>query len=126
MKECVLSIIPGFLLKKMYKKGSLRETAEGIAFDIKNILGPGIITGINCITINENQYNSTVIKILTSGIAIIAEHVSDDNPVLVKLNQEGTLLLEGAKGLKEGLNKIIVDLISGEAGRIQITLTDTL
>ena len=117
-----MSIIPSFLLKKMYKKGSLRETAEGIAFDLKNILGPGIITGINCIIINEEQYKSPVIKILTSGMAIIAEHISDDNPILFRLNQEGTLLLEGAKGLKEGLNKIIVDLISGDVGRIQVTL----
>ena len=122
----IVSIVPGFLLKKMYKKGSLRETAEGIAFDLKNILGPGIITSINSISINDNQYKASVIKILTSGVAIIAEHISEDNPILFKLNQEGTLLLEGAKGLNEGINKIFLDLISGEVGRIQVTLTDTL
>ena len=87
-----MSIIPDFLLKRIYRKGSLRETAEGIAFDLKNILGPGIITGINYIIINDEVYQSPLIKIV----------------------------------LKEGINKIIVELISRDVGKVQVTLTDTV
>ena len=121
-----MSIIPDFLLKRVYKKGSLRATAEGIAFDLKNILGPGGIIGINFIKINDSIYDSKFIKIITSGISIIAEHINPDNPVCFKLNQEGTLLLRGAEGLKQGLNKIIVEIISRDVGTVQVILTDTI
>ena len=120
-----MSLIPDFLIKRVYKKGSLRETAEGIAFDLKNLLGPGVVTGINFIKINDNVYNSSVIKLISSGMITIAEHISPENPLNFRLHQEGTLLLEGAKGLKEGLNKIILEVISRDAGKVQITLTDT-
>jgi len=121
-----LSIIPDFLLKRIYRKGSLRETAEGIAFDLKNILGPGIITGINFIIINDVVYQSPVIKIISSDFATIAEQINNENPLLVKLNQEITCLLDGAKGLQDGINKIIVELISRDVGKVQVTLTDTI
>lgn len=121
-----MTIIPNFLLKKIYRSGSLRETAEGIAFDLKNILGPGIITGISFIKINDMIYNSSVIKIITSGAATLAEHITPDTPLFFRLNQEGTCLLEGARGLQDGINKIIVELISRDIGKVQVTLTDTI
>lgn len=121
-----MSIIPDFLLKRIYRKGSLRETAEGIAFDLKNILGPGIITGINFVIINDQKYPSPFIKIVSSGAATIAEQITNEDPLLIKLNQEITCLLSDAKGLKEGINKIIVELISRDVGCVQVTLTDTI
>jgi hypothetical protein len=121
-----LSIIPDFLLKRIYRKGSLRETAQGIAFDLKNILGPGIITEINFVKINDEVYSSTVIKIISSTDSTTAEEINNENPLLIKLNQEITCLLDGAKGLQEGLNKIIVELVSRDVGRVQVTLTDTI
>lgn len=121
-----MSIIPDFLVKRAYRKGSLRETAEGIAFDLKNILGPGMINGISFIKINDNTYNSSVINVITSGMQTLAEQISPENPLSLRLNQEGTLLLKGAKGLKEGLNKIILEIISRDVGPVKVTLTDSI
>jgi len=126
-----LSIIPSFLLKKLYKKGSLRQIEEGIAFDLKNILGPGFITGINFVKINDMEYNSSVIKIIKSGVATLAEHVTHDSPLLIKLNEEITCILdtcisEPAAQLQQGINNIIVELISMDAGKVQVNLSDTL
>lgn len=121
-----MSIIPEFLIKRLYKKGSLKETADGISFELKNILGPGVISGINFVKINDQHFGAEAIKFLTSGIMASGTEVSPDNPVKFRLNQEGKLILEGAKGLKEGINKIIVEIMNPEAGNVQITLTDTV
>lgn len=121
-----MAVFPSFLVKKVYKKGSLKITSEGITFDLKNILGPATITGINSIKINENLYKSEVIKIITLGKSIVAEHITPDNPLLLRLNQEGTLLLEGADSLRQGINKIMVDLISKDIGQVSVTLTETI
>lgn len=120
-----MSRVPDFLLRRIYKKGSLRETTDGIAFELKNILGPGNITAINFIKINDNIYNSSVIKFMSANAQVLATHISSENPLLIKLNQEATCILEGAKGLQAGLNKIIIDIISQDIGPVQVTLTDT-
>lgn len=121
-----MSLIPNFLVRRIYRKGSLRETHDGIAFDLKNILGPGIITAINFIKINDEIYSSSVIKFISSNVNVLAEHISHEKPLAIKFNQEATCLLAGAKGLKEGLNQIIIDIISQEVGQVQVTLTDNL
>lgn len=121
-----MSIIPDFLMKRVYQKGSLRETTEGIMFELKNILGPGVITGIDYIKINEDVYKPDVIKFFTAGFSSIANQISPENPVSFRLGQEGTLLLEGAEGLKKGLNEIILNIISRDAGSVKVVLTDTV
>lgn len=121
-----MNILPGFLLKKVYKKGSLRETEDGVAFDLKNIIGPGIVTGINFIKINDETYNSSVIKIVNSGESLLAEQISADNPMIFKLNDEITCVINSCLALKEGLNNIIVELISKDVGKVSVALSDVV
>ena len=145
-----MTILPSFLLKKIYKKGSLRYIEEGIAFDLKNILAPGLITGINFVKINDTLYNSSVIQIIKSGVKTLAEQISLDNPLLVKFNEEITCIMKSglraeaegtasptcnavygeqpSSGLKlqEGINNIIVELTSYDVGKVQVNLSDTI
>ena len=121
-----MTIIPNFLLKKIYQKGSLRVTEEGIAFDLKNILGPGLITGINFVKINDKVYNSSVIGIIKSGVKTLAEKVSSDNPLLIKLNEEITCVLKSGSDLQKGINDIIVELISDDVGKVCVKLSDVV
>lgn len=123
-KEFVL-IIPEFLLRRIYRKGSLRMTDEGIEFDLKNMLGPGVISGISFIEINGKKYDAEAIKLMTSEVSTLASKISKDNPVVFRLHQEGTVLLEGARELKEGINKIILELVSREAGKVQVSLNES-
>lgn len=121
-----LTIIPAFLLKRIYKQGSLRHIDEGIAFDLKNILGPGLITGVSFVKINDTIYNSSVIQIIKSGVETIAEHISSENPLMIKLNEEVTCVMKSGAALKEGINNIIVELSSQGVGRVQVNLSDTV
>lgn len=119
-----MSIIPEFLMKRVYKKGSLKETEDGVCFDLKNVLGPGFISGFGSVTVNESTFESKTVKFLTQGVEISAETVTEENPIGFRLGQEGTLILKGAKCLKDGINQIIIELMNPEAGRVKLSLTD--
>jgi hydroxymethylglutaryl-CoA reductase (NADPH) len=121
-----LSFVPRALLRRLYRKGSLRKTPEGIAFDLKNILGPGILTGVNFIKLNDTTYQADKIKIDTNGKRIHTDRISPENPVLFTFGQKGTCLLLGREGLIEGKNNISFELLSREAGLIQVTVSDTI
>jgi len=119
-----MSIIPEFLMKRVYKKGSLKETEDGVCFDLKNVLGPGFISGFNCVKINDAVFGADKVKFLTQGTEIPAETVSEQNPIGFRLGQEGTLILQGAKCLKDGINQIIIELMNPEAGSVKLSLSD--
>lgn len=121
-----MPIVPKFLIKKLYQKGSLRTTDEGIAFDLKNIIGPGIIQKIICLRFNDQEFDPSCIKILTNGKTIAAEQISPESPVFFTFLQKSTCFLFGKPPLKEGKNKIVVELISREAGLIKVAVIDTL
>lgn len=119
-----MSIIPEFLIKRVYKKGSLKQTDDGVCFDLKNVLGPGFISGFCCVKINDVLFGAEKVKFLTQGTEIPAETVSEDNPISFRLGQEGTLILQGARCLKEGINQIIIELMNPEAGKVKLSLSD--
>jgi len=119
-----MSIIPEFLMKRVYKKGSLKQTEDGVCFELKNVLGPGFISGFCCVKINDATFESEQVKFVTQGVEISAEEVNEQNPIGFRLGQEGTLILKGAKCLKDGINQIIIELMNPEAGRVKLSLTD--
>lgn len=119
-----MSIIPEFLIKRVYKKGSLKQTDEGICFELKNVLGPGFISGFNFVMVNDSTFGADKVKFITQGSKISAETVSEENPIGFRLGQEGILILEGAKCLKDGINQIIIELMNPEAGKVKLSLSD--
>lgn len=119
-----MSIIPEFLIKRVYKKGSLKQTEEGVCFELKNVLGPGFISGFNFVQINDLMFGADKVKFITQGAEISATSVSEENPIGFRLGQEGTLILQGAKCLKEGINQIIIELMNPEAGKVKLSLSD--
>lgn len=120
-----MSIIPEFLIKRVYKKGSLKQTEDGICFELKNVLGPGFISGFNFVKINDDTFSADKVKFITQGTEIAAETVSEETPIGFRLGQEGTLLLQGAKCLKDGINQIIIELMNPEAGKVKLSLSDS-
>lgn len=119
-----MSIIPEFLIKRVYKKGSLKQTEDGVCFELKNVLGPGFISGFNFVKVNDATFGADKVKFITQGTEISAETVSEETPIGFRLGQEGTLLLQGAKCLKDGINQIIIELMNPEAGKVKLSLTD--
>lgn len=119
-----MSIIPEFLMKRVYKKGSLKEIEDGVCFELKNVLGPGFISGFDCVKFNDATFGPDKVKFVTQGAEISAETVTEENPIGFRLGQEGTLILKGAKCLKDGINQIIIELMNPEAGKVKLSLSD--
>jgi len=119
-----MAVVPDFLIKRVYKKGSLKQTDEGVEFQLKNVLGPGVISGLEFIKINGFTFGKDVIKFITQGAELLAQFVNEQNPIHFRLGQEGTMQLEKAECLHEGLNEIIIEFRNPEIGTMQITLTD--
>jgi hypothetical protein len=118
-----MSFIPKFLLKRVYVPGSLRETSEGIAFDLFNSIGPGILTQLNKIILNDSEFSPQQILLKIEDKIFKGHEISDKNPAIFFHNQKTTCILMGAK-LAKGFHTITVDLFSREAGKVIVSVED--
>ncbi|HEY9688095.1 MAG TPA: hypothetical protein V6C52_14065 [Coleofasciculaceae cyanobacterium] len=120
-----MTVIPNFILKRMYRAGSLRRLSDGVGFDIINNLGPGQISKINSITMNGQVYSPEQIVLLVNNEPIPAESITEDNPATFFLNQVITCEIRNAE-LEPGKYELKLDLVSKEAGKVTLTVQDQL
>lgn len=119
-----MAIVPEFLIKRLYKSGSLKKGENQITFVLKNVLGPGFISGFNYVKINDVTYTAEKVKFLTQGKELLGTDVSEENPVSFRLGQEGMFVLMGTDGIQEGRNRIEIEVMNPEAGKVGLTTED--
>ncbi|MBQ8168702.1 hypothetical protein IJZ97_04720 [bacterium] len=119
-------VVPEFLIRRVYKKGSLKKLENGASVELKNVLGPGFISGFNYVKINDVIYEAENVKFITAGKELTKDDVSEENPLAFRLGQEGTLIMSGKESVVTGVNKIVIEAMNPEAGKVQLTVDDTV
>jgi hypothetical protein len=118
-----MTIVPNFLLKKMYRAGSLKGTEHGFSFEMINCLGPGQLTGINGVSLNDLSFSAEHITFKNDDVLLPAVDISDENPASFFLNQITTVLIDCAP-VSGGEYTLKLDVVSREAGRVTLTVKD--
>ena len=120
-----MAIVPEFLIKRIYQKGSLKKLEDGVSIVLKNVLGPGLISGFNFVKINNVLFEPKDVKFITNNTEYSGTEVSEDNPIVFRLGQIGTLIMKGKDCIVDGLNKITIEAMNPEAGKVQLSVDDT-
>ena len=121
-----MAIVPEFLIKRIYQKGSLKKLEDGVSLVLKNVLGPGLISGFNFVKINGILFEPKDVKFVTNGVEYSGTDVSEANPVVFRLGQIGTLILKGKECIVDGINEIIIEAMNPEAGKVQLSAQDSV
>ena len=117
-------VVPEFLIKRIYQKGSLKKTDDGASVVLKNVLGPGFISGFNYVQINDVIYEPKDVKFITNGQELLGTEVSEAQPIAFRLGQSGTLVMSGQASIVEGTNKIVIEAMNPEAGKVVLSVED--
>ena len=117
-------VVPEFLIKRIYQKGSLKKTDDGASVVLKNVLGPGFISGFNYVEINGVKYEPKDVKFVTNGQELVGTEVSESNPIAFRLGQSGTLIMSGQASIVEGSNNIVIEAMNPEAGKVVLSVED--
>ena len=118
-------VVPEFLIRRIYQKGSLKKLDNGVSLVLKNVLGPGFISGFNYVKINDIQYDANDVKFITNGQELLGTEVSEEKPIAFRLGQSGTLVMQGKDSLCEGINRIEIEAMNPEAGKVKLTAEDS-
>lgn len=117
--------VPSFLLKKLYVKGSLKNTGNGFEFTLKNNLAPGTLIGVGPVTLDDEAIPQEKITFSSPQGDVRADQVSSRSPLVFGLNAEVKVDVAG-QALDAGAHHLVVAVLTREVGRIEIDLTDTV
>ena len=118
--------VPSFMLKKLYVRGSLKNTATGFELTLKNILAPGTIIGLGSIKVDGREVALENIRVLSgSGTAVAAKVVSPQSPVSFLLHSTATMRVVG-EPLASGSHDILIAVNTKEVGLLEIPVADSI
>jgi len=86
--------VPSFLLRKLYVKGSLENTALGITFRLRNSLGSGYAEEMLPITVDGREMPLEHCFFSVGGDPRSFDQVSSDEPFCLLLNQDTVVTVE--------------------------------
>jgi hypothetical protein len=121
-----MTVIPATVLKRLYVKGSLRVEDGGFVFDLKNLIAPATITGVDSLKVDgEKVEDSRVTIVSPSGSSRPIGQVSPGTPVQFPVGVVVTLHVSD-ETLKPGQHDLAVRIEVKEIGSLDIPVSDTI
>jgi hydroxymethylglutaryl-CoA reductase (NADPH) len=117
--------LPTFVLKKLYLKGSLKNTDGGFSLSIRNTLAPGTITGFAPLQVDGQSYPLEKTSLQVDETSVLANEVSASSSHQFPLNATATIRVAG-ETLSPGVHKIVITVDTKEVGELKIEVSDTL
>ncbi|CAN5605197.1 MAG: hypothetical protein H0V12_05810 [Chloroflexi bacterium] len=119
--------IPGFLARKFYVKGSLRNTADGFALEAHNPMGDATLVGVGRIAVDGRSIDPADISATRKGDAapIRATDLSRTNPIAVQVGDRVRLHVRG-EALAPGEHRLEVELHELNIGNLRFSISDRL
>ena len=114
-------MFPPFILAKLYVKGSLRNTATGFEFSLKNIIDATTLSGIGPIVAGDQSYEGAAITLAMGDKQWPGDQISKTNLVPVKMG----VLVQG-EPLAAGAQKISVTATTSDIGKIKFDVKDNI
>ncbi len=102
--------VPGFLLRRLYVKGSLKNTPEGFEFQLRNGLGSGYAYKLWPLKLDDVALSTDSTYFLLEGRKVAFSEVSNENTFTLAMNKtiiiraEGVALESGARKLEMGFD----------------------
>jgi hypothetical protein len=121
-----MTVIPATVLKRLYVKGSLRVEDGGFVFDLKNLIAPATITGVDSLKVDgERVEDSRVTIVSPSGSSRPIDQISRGTPLQFPVGVVVTLHVSG-ETLEPGQHDLAVRIEVKEIGSLDIPVSDTI
>jgi len=118
-------LVPSFLLKRLYVKGSLRNNEQGFQFELKNTLGSGYGNELLPLTLDGKELPKESSYFIPDGEEVTFSAVSKDRPFTLPMNKTLTILVKGVT-LSEGPHKIGLSFVAAGLGKLGFEVTDVV
>lgn len=117
--------VPSFILRRLYVKGSLRNTEEGLQFDMCNKLGAGYARKLFPVTVDGETIPLDRCMFLVDGAERSFQEVSNDVPFTLALNKTTVIKVMGWH-LSQGPHNVGMSFEVPGLGVLKFDFTDVV
>ncbi len=115
--------IPGFLLRRLYVKGSLKRTGDGFQFELKNTLGSGYAKEMRPLSVDGKEAPLAQCFFTLDGQETCFAEVSEQKPFTLKMNK--CILIQARQfPIEAGARKIGMGFVVPGLGKLGFDFTD--
>lgn len=115
--------VPGFLLKRLYVKGSLRNTEDGFRFSLNNTLGSGYAQRLLPLKVDGEELPPESCFFAHDGKDVPFTAVSKETPFTLGMNRETSMMVKGRK-LAPGPHKLSIGFAVVGLGDLAFEVAD--
>ena len=115
--------VPGFLLRRLYVKDSLKNTAGGFEFELRNSLGSGYSQKVWPLKVDGDELQVTGSFFIVDGKETPFGDVSPDNTFSLEVNKTITIWTDGV-ALGPGVHTIEMGFDVPGLGTMRFDFTD--
>jgi hydroxymethylglutaryl-CoA reductase (NADPH) len=118
--------IPDKVLRRLYTYGSLKNTDEGIEYEVKNRLQDAKFAGVNRIEVNGEEIDPANVRFETAdGKTHHLDEITSDNPIEFPVGRTVVVIIEGME-LPTGDHEIVTEFVAEPFGDLSLSITDTI
>ena len=117
--------VPSFLLRRLYVKGSLKATADGFEFQLRNRLGSGYARRLLPLSLDGADLDMAATTFEPDGRQVTFDVVSNETPFTLAMNKITTIAFRGAP-LTDGAHKIGMRFEVAGLGELGFDFTDAV
>ncbi len=112
------------MLKQLYVKGSLKNEGEGFAFEVKNTIDSGSLSGLTKISVDGADLAIDGITVTLGDKTREAKDISWSSSLYVGYGAVLKIWVPGA--LEAGEHTVTLQINIPELGRVSLPITDTV
>ena len=117
--------VPGFLLRRLYVKGSLKNAAVGFEFQLMNSLGAGYSTKVWPLKVDGEEVPEGQSYFIVDDKETPFSAVSPDNTFALEVNKAITIWIDAAP-LEPGVHQIEMGFDVPGLGRLSFDFSDEI
>lgn len=118
--------VPSFLLRRLYVKGTLKNTADGFEFELRNRLGSGYALRVHPLTVDGAEVSPSSSRfVMEDGASVRFDEVSETNTLTLALNKSIWVKTSGAK-LERGARRVGMGFDVPGLGTMRFDFTDAI
>lgn len=115
--------VPGFLLRRLYVNGSLKNAAAGFEFELRNSLGSGYSQKVWPLKVDGKELQASGSYFIVDGKETPFSDVSPDNTFSLEVNKTITIWTDGV-ALEPGVHTIEMGFDVPGIGTMKFDFTD--
>ena len=115
--------VPGFILRRLYVKGSLKNAAGGFEFELRNSLGSGYSYKVWPLKLDGQELQTDKSYFTIDGKETSFSDVSQDNTFSLEINKTITVWTDGV-ALNPGVHTVEMGFDVPGLGTMKFDFTD--